>query len=142
VQPKTVTITFPSGMPISPPKAGTKVGTGTAVFSKGTPSRPIIVYSAGPTGVRLDVLNSVGVKYTMNAPFTHMGSQMVIHVPAFKIPPASLTGLSVTFKGGTANRPFLKTPRYSKGGWKFTATFAYQGHPTQVLHSTSACVKH
>jgi hypothetical protein len=141
VQPKTVTITFPANFPINPPKAGTKVGSGTATFSKGTPPRPVIAYSTGPGGMRLDVLNSVGVKYTMNVPFVHMGSQMVIHVPAFKIPRATLTGLSVTFKGGTAKRPFLLTPPYAKGGWKFTAAFAYPGR-TEVLHSTSACVKH
>lgn len=140
-QPKTVTITFPANFPINPPKAGTKVGSGTATFGN-MPSRPVVAYSTGPGGMRLDVLNSVGVKYSMNVSYTHMGKAMVIHVPAFKIPPASLTSLSVTFKGGTVHRPFLLTPPYVKGGWRFTATFAYQGHPTQVLHFTSACVKH
>jgi hypothetical protein len=138
VQPKTVTITFPTSFPINPPKAGTKVGSGTATFSH-MPSRAVVAYSTGPGGMRLDVLNSVGMKYSLNVRYTHMGRGMAISVPAFKIPRATLTGLSVTLKGGTAKRPFLLTPPYAKGGWKFTAAFAYSGR-TEVLHSTSACV--
>jgi hypothetical protein len=144
-QPKTVTLTFPSGMEWIPPaKDHTKIGTGTASF-KGMPSRSITVYSAhNPmTGMTLVISNPVGVSYSLNASFAHMGAQMVISIPAFRIPPSTLTGISLTVKGSTQH-PFVRTPRTcpSSKVWKFSATFAYPSGTRQTLNSTSACVRH
>ena len=146
VQPKTVTLTFPNGTKIDTgavgPGAKSKVGSGTAVFGVGTPARTVTVYSAGPGGIALVISNPVGISYRLNAKYAHMGRELVIPIPTFRIPPAVLTGLSLTIKGGSATRPYLRTPRTCPtGGWKFSAVFVYQGPPTEVLNSTSACVK-
>jgi hypothetical protein len=163
-QPTKVTISFPGytgkrGIPspaaqraslqLNPTavKDGGKVGSGTATFAgKGVPSRTVTALNHQPAtgnGVSLVVNNAVGVPYTLKGAWDSFGAQLVLSVPAFKTPRATLTGISVTLKGGTAHRPFLKTPQVCpKGGWKFSAAFVYHGHPTQVLHSTSACVMH
>jgi hypothetical protein len=145
VQPRTVTLTFPTGTKIDGGAVtrGAKVGSGTAVFGASTPARPVIAYDAGLTGITLVIPNSVGVSYSLNAKYTDMGRELVIRIPTFRIPPAVLTGLSLTIKGGSAKRPYLKTPSSCPtGGWKFSAVFVYSGLPTETLSSTSACVKH
>jgi hypothetical protein len=151
-QPKTVTLTFPAGMTIDPGavKSGAAIGTGTATF-QGTPPRSITVLnrvSAGHAndGVTLVLANPVGLSVSLKASYAGMGSQLVIPIPKFSIPPAVLTGLSVSIKGGSAHRPLLKTPRICPSGkvWKFSAAFAYPaGKPKRAVnYSTSACVKH
>jgi hypothetical protein len=145
-QPKTVTLTFPKGMGLDPfaVDATAKIGSGTAVFS-GTPARPITVYNRRPTGMTLVISNPVGMSVTLQAQYAGMGSQLVIPIPKFKIPPAVLTGMSLTIKGGSTQRPFMRTPRTcpSSKAWKFSAAFVYPaGTPTQMLNSTTACVKH
>jgi hypothetical protein len=151
-QPKTVTLTFPKGMKIDPGavRSGGNLGSGMATFGQGTPPRPItIVNRTTPghvgDGITLVISNSVGISYSLKAQYAGMGTQLVIPVPTFRIPPAVLTGISVVIKGGSTHRPYLKTPSIcpSSKAWKFSATFVYPaGTPTQVLNSTSACVKH
>jgi hypothetical protein len=125
-------------------KNGGQVGTGRATFGgSGVASRSITALNYWPAtgnGVSLRVNNSVGVPYILIGSWDSFGAQLALSVPAFKIPPATMTGLTVTLKGGTAHRPFLKTPQTCpKGGWKFSVTFAYNGHKSQTLVSHAAC---
>ena len=144
-QPKKVTVTFPNKMFIDTFAVGAnaKIGSGTATFSS-SPPRAVTVRSAGPGGIALVITNPVGTSVTMNVPYAHMGAQMVLNIPKFSHPRTVLTGLSLTIKAGSPKRPYLKTPpTCPTGGWKFSAAFVYPaGTPTQVLSSTSACVKH
>lgn len=75
-----------------------------------------------------------------------MRAGLVIPIPKFNIPPAVLIGISVTIKGGTIHRPFLRTSRTcpSSKVWKFSGAFVYRtGTPRRVVtYSTSACVRH
>lgn len=151
-QPTTVTLSFPAGTTADPGavKSGAKIGTGTATF-RNMPSRSITVFNRTTPGhvgdgVTLVLYNPVGTAVSLKASYAGMGSQLVIPIPKFKIPPAVLTGISVTIKGGTAHRPFLKTPRTcpSSKVWKFSGAFVYPtGTPKRVVtYSTSACVRH
>jgi hypothetical protein len=144
-QPKTVTLTFPSGMKLDPFSIGAtaKIGSGTATFI-GTPARTVTVYNRRPTGMTLVISNPVGMSVTMNGQYAHMGGQLVLTIPKFRIPPAVLSGLSLSIKAGSTKQPFMRTPtKCPAGGWKFSAAFVYPaGTPREVLSSTSACVKH
>jgi hypothetical protein len=145
-QPKSVTLTFPQGLTWGQLSSNSKVGTGTATFGHNMPPRTITVYttsSPGP-GMTLVIANPVGLTVRVNAYFAHMGAQLVIPIPKFNIPPATLTGMSLTLKGGSTSHPFVRTPSTcpSSKGWRSMASIAYPTGASKVLISTSACVKH